>query len=108
MPVRILLVRFKLDLRPVEYEHIAAPLMSAILDASGLRWKIWLVDATRKAAGGIYLFDDEPSVQAFLAGPTLTELVSHPAVSSVLVEQFDIMEGATMRTHGPIRYGMRV
>ncbi len=108
MSMRIVLVRFKLNIPYQEYERIVTPLVSTILEAAGLRWTIWLIHATRTEAGGIYLFDDEPSGQRFLASPMLSELMDHPAVTDVCVEHFEIMAKPTVLMHGPIHSGMRV
>jgi Putative mono-oxygenase ydhR len=38
--------------------------------APGLIWKIWTENAATNEAGGIYLFGDEPSLDAYLAAQT--------------------------------------
>jgi len=48
------------------------------------------------------LFDDESSLQAFLAGPLAAGVTSHPALSDMSVKQFDMMEEETAITRGPV------
>ncbi|MCK4725953.1 MAG: YdhR family protein [Anaerolineales bacterium] len=53
-------------------------------------------------AGGIYLFEDEASVKAFLGGPLAAQVTGHPALSEFSVKQFDVMEKVTEITRGPV------
>ena len=53
-------------------------------------------------AGGIYLFDDEASLQAFLAGPLAAQVSSHPAISDMSAKQFEVMPEVTAITRGPV------
>ena len=53
-------------------------------------------------AGGIYLFDDDSSLQAFLAGPLAAKVNSHPAFSDMSAKQFDVMADVTAITRGPV------
>jgi len=108
MPVKLLVVCFKFKTSQQEYERIASRLARAILDVPGLRWKIWLINATHGKAGGIYLFDDEHTAQTFLTGPILTGLKNHVALTCFAVQQFDVLEAAALVTHGPIWEGQRV
>lgn len=43
-----------------------AGLAQSIASEPGLLWKIWTEDAERQEAGGIYLFADRPSAEAYL------------------------------------------
>ena len=42
-------------------------LARSIADEPGLTWKIWTVSESTQEAGGIYLFEDEPSAKSYLA-----------------------------------------
>lgn len=42
-------------------------LAASIADEPGLIWKIWTENAATSEAGGIYLFADRPSAEAYLA-----------------------------------------
>lgn len=41
--------------------------------------------------GGIYLFDDESSVKAFLESDLVQQVTSRPALSDFSVKQFDVV-----------------
>jgi hypothetical protein len=59
-------------------------------------------------AGGIYLFNNEAALQAFLAGPIVAEVQHDPTLSNVSLKQFDVMEEHTAITRGPVQAGVRV
>jgi len=108
MAETIVLITFRLNVSPPAYEQVVAPLAQTIADVVGLRWKIWLVNPAQRAAGGVYLFDDEASAHAFLAGAIVGELKRHPALSAWTVQQFEVIEAVTTITRGPVRQGLRV
>lgn len=106
MSQKILQINFKLSVSVDDYEQACLPAAQPIADTPGLRWKVWLI--AEHEAGGIYLFDDEASAQAFLAGPIVAAVKSNPAMSQVSAKTFDVMEGLTAITRGPVREGIRV
>ncbi len=108
MSQKILQINFKLSVSAKDYEQACLPAAQPIADAPGLRWKVWLMSEAEHEAGGIYLFDDEASVQAFLAGPIVATVKSNPAISHISAKMFDVMENLTAITHGPVREGSRV
>src|SRR5919106_2688998 len=74
----VLQVNFKLNVPPAEYEQTVTPMADAIAKVDGLRWKVWILNQEEREAGGLYLFEDEPSCAAFLAGPLAAALKSAP------------------------------
>src|SRR5207247_8887770 len=85
MSETILLITFTLNVSTPEYEQVASSVANTVADVVGLRWKIWLRNPAQREAGGIYLFDDEASAQAYLAGAVVDELTRHPALSASTV-----------------------
>ncbi len=69
----------------------------------GLSWKIWLLNEAEYEAGGVYLFQDEGALQAFLSSPLAEQVKSLPVITDLSVKQFDIMEGVTAVTRGPVK-----
>lgn len=63
--------------------------------------------AANHEAGGVYLFDDEASLQAYLNGPIVASIGSNPALSDVSVKVFDPITSLMHITRGPIREGTR-
>jgi len=102
MHPKILQLNFRLNASREEYEKLCESVAQAFAELTGLRWKIWLLNEAEKEAGGIYLFDSEASLQAFLAGPLAAQVRSLPAVRDLSVKQFDVMDQVTAITRGPV------
>lgn len=102
MSEKLLQLNFKFNVTSAEYEQAVSPLAEKFAAVSGLRWKIWLMNEGESEAGGIYLFDDEASLKAFLDGPLAAAVSSHPALSDMSVKRFDVMDSITAITRGPV------
>jgi len=102
MPGRILQINFKFNVTRAEYDQAASSLAGDFAALAGLRWKIWIMNEAESEAGGIYMFEDEASVKAYLEGPLAAKVTSHPALSDFSVKQFDVMEDVTKITRGPV------
>jgi hypothetical protein len=102
MSGRILEINFKFSVSPTELMEGFGPLTEAIANVPGLRWKVWSLNEAERAFGGIYLFDDEASANAYLAGPIVAQLGEHPALSDITAKQFDVLEEPSAVTRGPI------
>lgn len=102
MSERILQINFKFNVSPTEYNQAVSALASEIAAVDGLRWKVWLMNEAESEAGGIYLFEDEASTNAYLDGPIVAQVVKHPALSDFSVKQFAVSEKNTAITHGPV------
>jgi Putative mono-oxygenase ydhR len=98
----VLQVNFKLNVSPAEYEKTVTPMADAFAEVDGLRWKLWLLNKEEHEAGGIYLFDDEPSCAAFLAGPLAAAVKSAPFLRELSMKRFDVMTEVTEVTRGPV------
>ena len=102
MDERILQINFRLNVSRTEYEQAANSLAGEFADVDGLRWKIWLMNEKEREAGGIYVFENETSLGAFLAGPLAAKVTNHPAITDMSVKQFENMADVTAITRGPI------
>jgi hypothetical protein len=103
MSVRLLQLNFKFSVTGADYEQAVSPLANEFAALPGLIWKVWILNEAEQEAGGIYLFEDEASVKAYLEGPLAAQVISHPALSDFSVKQFDVMEGVTAITRGPVK-----
>lgn len=103
MNERVLQINFKFNVSRDDYERAAKSLAGAFAEVDGLRWKIWLMNEKESEAGGIYLFEDKTSLDAFLAGPLAAQVTSHPVISDMSVKQFENMADVTAITRGPIQ-----
>ena len=102
---KILQINFKFKIPRPEAEKAllqVAPRFGPSGDVKGLLWKIWLINEAEKSSGGIYLFQDEASVEAFLKGEIIAGLKSNPAVSDIEAKVFDILPEHTKITRGPV------
>ena len=102
MKEKILQLNFKFNVPKADYEQAVSPLADNFAAVPGLRWKIWLMNESENEAGGIYLFNDESSLQAFLEGPLADGVKNHPALSDMSAKVFDSMDELTAITRGPI------
>ena len=66
----------------------------------GLRWKIWTENAATGRAGGIYLFDDAVSAEAYLG--MHTERLAGFGITGIRAETFAVNEALTRIDRGPI------
>jgi hypothetical protein len=98
----VLQVNFKFNIPRSAYEKAAADLAGAFAEVQGLRWKIWLMNEAESEAGGIYLFDSESTLRAYLEGPLAAQVSSHPAFSEMSVKQFEVLDAPTAIDRGPV------
>ena len=75
------------------------------LDVPGLLWKIWLDGDAERLAGGIYLFADRASAEAYAAGPIVARMKANPDLSEVSVRVFAVRRRMSEITRAPIDFG---
>lgn len=102
MSGNILQVNFRFGVSREEYEQTAASLAAAFANVPGCRWKIWLMNEAGREAGGIYLFDDEASLDAMLRSELIAGVLSHPALSDFSVKRFEVLSDISRVTRAPI------
>jgi hypothetical protein len=82
-----------------EYDDTVSPLAEEFAKVNGLRWKVWLINEDNQEAGGIYLFKDQASLDAFLA----SDLAATVGEAFDLEhETFDVLYDLTEITQGPV------
>lgn len=102
MAAKLLQINFKFNVTGDEYKQMADQLAAAFAEVAGLRWKIWTFNQAENEAGGVYLFEDEAALSAFLAGPLAAQVASHPALSEMSAKPFDVLAGPTAAARGPV------
>lgn len=102
MSKKILQINFKFNVSRLAYEKTASTMVSQFAAIEGCLWKVWLMNEDKREAGGIYLFENDASVAAFLHGPLIAGLKSHPALSDFNIKHFDVIDTLTNLTRGPI------
>ncbi|HSH23984.1 MAG TPA: monooxygenase [Massilibacterium sp.] len=75
-------------------------LAESIEKEPGLIWKIWTENAETKESGGIYLFEDEASLQNYL--DMHTKRLQSFGVTNIRVKIFDVNKPLTNITKGHV------
>lgn len=69
----------------------------------GLQWKIWLDDPTdAQLSGGIYLFADRDSAEAYVAGPIVARMKANTAFRDLQVRIFNVRQNMSEITRAPL------
>jgi hypothetical protein len=102
MAEQILQINFKFNVSAADYRNLAHEIAGAFAEVEGLRWKVWIINEQENEAGGIYLFDNERSLGAYLASPLAEQVKNHPALSEISAKTFAVEAEATAVTRGPI------
>ena len=73
-----------------------------ISQQKGLIWKVWIYDDANRHGGGIYLFESQEDVDAYLDGDMVQAFKASPVISNLSVKVFDIGEEASAVTRAPL------
>jgi hypothetical protein len=103
MSQKILQVNLKFSIPRADLEAAWLPLAQPIADVPGLRWKVWLMNEAEHTAGGIYLFESEAALQAWMAGPIVAAMMASPVLSNIDAKVFDVLKSHTAITRGPVK-----
>lgn len=102
MSSKILQINLRFNVSPEElakeFETAAVP----IADVPGLKWKIFGMNEERGEGAGIYLFEDDASLKAYIEGPIIARMKTLEAFSDITMKEFDVVENATAITRGPV------
>lgn len=98
----ILQITFKLTVSSAEYRKICHSVAEVIADVPGLIWKVWLLNERDGEAGGIYLFDDDQSLAAYLSGPIIAHMNRIPQLREISAHRFGTIPELTIVTRDPI------
>jgi len=97
---KILQINFNLNMPVAEYQKMADSVAHTFLDVPGLRWKIWLLNPAAQEAGGIYLFDSQASLDAYLNGPLVAQIRVLTSIRNISMKQFEVMPQGAALTRG--------
>ena len=98
----ILQINFNINVPAAQYQNIVDSVAQAFPEVPGLKWKIWLLNPAAEEAGGIYLFDGQESLNAYLNGRLVAKLRGLTVIRNLSVKQFEVMPEATALTRGPV------
>ena len=102
--LNVLVVRYKYDLREdndiieLSKNEEMLKIWSTI---PGLGVKFALANPDENEYGGVYLFEDDTALEAFLDSPLLKELGEHPDVSDLTFKKYQALPDFTLGTAKP-------
>jgi Putative mono-oxygenase ydhR len=102
MAEQLLQINFGLNVAPAEYRAFAATVAEAFTRVPGLRWKVWFVNEEAREAGGIYLFQDERTLNDYLASDIVAGIRTNPALRNATFKHAAVMPEVSAMTRGPI------
>lgn len=85
-----------------EMAHALVELAKSINEEPGMIWKIWTESIAAKRGGGVYLFEDEASAQAYLEMHSAR--LEAMGVNEVRGMIFDVNQPLTVINRGPVRH----
>jgi Putative mono-oxygenase ydhR len=99
----VLHLRFKLRVSPDVVLAHSREAATAIASVKGLIWKIWVVQREQFEMGGIYLFANRETAEAYLNHPVTQAVRSNPAVVSTQSQLWDVESSLSALTRAPLR-----
>jgi hypothetical protein len=106
MTQKLLQINFTITSSAKDYATLVAPFVDPIAKTPGLEWKVWIFNEQNHEAGGIYLFRDEASVNAYMHGDIVAGLGKQPTIKDISAKIFDVDETLTQKTRGPIKHAV--
>ena len=100
---KILQINMKFSIPRADLEAAWQPVAQPIADLPGLRWKVWLINENEHTAGGIYLFENEAALKAYMDGPIVAAAMASPVLSNIDAKVFDTLGNHTTITRGPVK-----
>ena len=74
----------------------------SIAKIPGLVWKVWTYDPSSDRVGGIYLFQDLASANAYLSGSIVASMKALPGVSNFQSTVLAVNSELSQVTHAPL------
>lgn len=103
MSKKLVQVNAKLVVSPEEFEKgCTAEAAQAFAAVDGLQWKIWIINRETGETGGIKLFEDEKTLEAYMNGPIWQAIQNFPACTDFQAKVFDIMPVPSAVTRAPL------
>ena len=103
MTQKIVQINFKITTPVKDYATMVAPMADSIGRTPGLEWKVWHFNEQNHEAGGVYLFSDEASANAYLAGDIVATMKKQTTIKDISVKISDLDENLSSHTRAPIK-----
>jgi putative monooxygenase ydhR len=98
----VLHLRFKLRVSPDVLLAKSRNAATFIATVEGLIWKIWVSREEEFEMGGIYLFANRETAEAYLNHPSIQAVRSNPAVESTQSQLWDVESSLSAITRAPL------
>ena len=98
----VLHLRFKLRVPPEVLLAECGEAATVIASAEGLIWKIWVLQQEEYKMGGMYLFANRETAEAYLNHPVIQTVRSNPAVVSTQSQLWDVESSLSALTRAPL------
>ncbi|MDW5595070.1 YdhR family protein [Conexibacter stalactiti] len=98
----LLSVTFDADFTLEEPSEATLARAHAMLDQPGLQWKLWLRDEAGNRGGGVYLFDDRETAEAWAKGEMTDSAQRFPWITNLEYRAFEVREELSAITRGPL------
>ena len=99
----VLHLRFKLRVPPDVMLAQSREVATIIASVEGLIWKIWVSKEEDFEMGGMYLFADRETAEAYLNHPAVQAICSNPAVVSTQSQLWNVESSLSALTRAPLR-----
>lgn len=99
----VLHLRFKLRVPPHVLLARSRKAATIIASVEGLIWKIWILQEEKFEMGGVYLFSNRETAEAYLNHPVVQAVCSNPAVVSTQSRLWDVESSLSALTRAPLR-----
>jgi hypothetical protein len=98
----VLHLRFKLQVPPEVLLAECGEAATVIASVEGLIWKIWVLQQEKYEMGGMYLFANRETAEAYLNHPVVQAVRSNSAVVSTQAELWDVESSLSALTRAPL------
>ena len=102
-PYTVLYLRFRLQVPPDVLLAQRREAATIIASVEGLIWKIWFLREEEFEMGGMYLFANRETAEAYLNHPVIQALCINPAVVSNQSQLWDVDRSLSALTRAPLR-----
>lgn len=97
--MHVQIVNFQLNgIDEAAYAAACEELAPAFTELPGLLSKVWLADAETNTYGGVYLWADRESFDAYTRGEIFAGIGSNPGFTNVTSRDFGVLEAPTAVT----------
>jgi quinol monooxygenase YgiN len=101
--MHVQIVTFTLqNLTDAEFHTLCGQLAPAFAAIPGLISKVWLADPVANTYGGVYTWQSQVAMEAYMQSELFGNVVNHPQLANVTSKDFSILEEPTRVTHGLI------